>query len=264
MKRFLSPFETAIETSKKCVFKSNMKFIEILLLGILGGFFISLGAHGSIVISQTLGNIDEGLMKFASASIFPVGLMLIVIAGGELFTSNNMISFSFIEKKIKFRNVMKNWIIVYFSNYIGALLFAFAIVYSGMYTNSGVNNSAGELLVGIATKKVNLNLYELVIRGILCNIVVVMSVWMATAAQDVVSKISACWFPIMLFVLSGFEHSVANMFYLHAAQLINADITFTQVFSNLIPVTIGNIIGGGVIVPFIFYFAVYRPYCKNN
>lgn len=259
MSKYLNPYETAIETSKKCIIKSEMKTREIIILGILGGFFISLGAHASIVASQSLGKIDEGLMKFMAAAIFPVGLMFIVIAGGELFTSNNMITFAFIEKKIKFKRLIRNWIIVYFSNYAGALLLALAITFGGMYTLGNGYNQSGELLIKIAEKKIHLNFMEALLRGILCNIVVVISVWMATSAQDIVSKITACWFPIMLFVLSGFEHSVANMYYLHAADMINGNIQILDaLIKNLIPVTIGNIIGGGIIVPFMFYFAIYK------
>ncbi len=258
MNRYLNPYETALETLKKCVDKAETRSIETMLLGILGGFFISLGAHASIVASQSLGKIDEGVMKFMAAAIFPVGLMLIVIAGGELFTSNNMISFAYMEKKVSLKKLIKNWTIVYFSNYIGALIIAAAISAAGMYSMNGEYNQAGTLILKIAEKKIHINFLEAVLRGVLCNIVVVISVWMATAAQDIVSKIAACWFPIMLFVLSGFEHSIANMYYLHTAGMIGGKIEIADILKNLIPVTIGNIIGGGILIPVIFYIAIYK------
>ncbi|MCG0276826.1 MAG: formate/nitrite transporter family protein, partial [Thermosediminibacteraceae bacterium] len=191
--------------------------------------------------------------------VFPVGLMLVVICGAELFTGNNLMTFAVLKRKITATDLFRNWINVYFANFIGSVALAFLISKSGL-----LQGNVQELAFSIAQNKIFQNLTVPFIRGILCNILVVLAVFMATASQDIISKIFSCWFPIMLFVLSGYEHSVANMFFLPLAKFGGMDISWAQIFlNNLIPVTLGNIVGGAIIVPCMYfraYFAEPKDY----
>lgn len=250
--RMLTPDEIALATIEAGTKKANLPFYKMILLGILAGMFIGFGAHGSLSIMQTLKGIDVGLMKFLGAAVFPVGLMLVVVAGAELFTGNNLIALALMSKRITFSKMLKNWGFVYLGNFIGSVLLAFLICKSGL-----VNDSIRDLSINIAFNKVELTFSQALIRGILCNILVVLAVWMATGSKDIVSKIFSIWFPIMLFVLAGYEHSVANMFYIPLGKFLGANITWSEIaIKNLLPVTIGNIIGGAIFVCG-FYYLIY-------
>lgn len=245
-KNFLTPGEIIkvnIDTGMK---KSNLPFKNCMLLGILAGLFIGLGGLGNILISQTL--TDPGISKFAGACIFPIGLMLVVVCGAELFTGNNLMTLSILEKKITYKSLFKNWSVVYIGNFIGSILLVLAIFFSNTLSQSAI-----EKVVNIAQSKVELTFIEALIKGILCNIMVVLAVLFATAGKDIVSKVFACWFPIMLFVLCGFEHSIANMFFIPMGMILGAKITIVQLLFNLIVVTFGNIIGGAIIIPYIYH-----------
>lgn len=259
-KRMLSPVEIAQATVNSGINKANLSILKMILLGIFAGIFIGFGAHADITVMQTMKNIDIGMMKFFGAMVFPVGLMLVVIAGAELFTGNNLMTLALMDRKITIKGLLKNWGFVYLGNFIGSLLLAYFVSKSGL-----VAGPASELAKGIAEGKVSLAIGQAIIRGALCNMVVVLAVWIATGAKDVISKIFACWFPIMLFVLVGYEHSVANMFFIPLGKMLGANITWGQIWlNNLIPVTIGNIIGGGIIVPSVYYLCYLAPSKKKN
>lgn len=245
-KNFLTPGEIIKVTIDTGIKKSNLPFKNCILLGILAGLFIGLGGLGNILISQTL--TDPGISKFAGACIFPIGLMLVVVCGAELFTGNNLMTLSILEKKITYKSLFKNWSVVYVGNFIGSILLVLAIFFSNTLSQSAI-----EKVVNIAQSKVELTFIEALIKGILCNIIVVLAVLFATAGKDIVSKVFGCWFPIMLFVLCGFEHSIANMFFIPMGMIIGAKITIAQLLFNLIVVTFGNIIGGAIIIPYIYH-----------
>ncbi|CEN76943.1 formate/nitrite transporter family protein [Paraclostridium sordellii] len=245
-KNFLTPGEIIKVTIDTGIKKSNLPFKNCMLLGILAGLFIGLGGLGNILISQTL--TDPGISKFAGACIFPIGLMLVVVCGAELFTGNNLMTLSILEKKITYKSLFKNWSVVYIGNFIGSILLVLAIFFSNTLSQSAI-----EKVVNIAQSKVELTFIEALIKGILCNIMVVLAVLFATAGKDIVSKVFACWFPIMLFVLCGFEHSIANMFFIPMGMILGAKITIVQLLFNLIVVTFGNIIGGAIIIPYIYH-----------
>jgi formate/nitrite transporter len=223
----------------------------MFLLGIFAGVFIGFGANASIVVTQTLGsNVDGGLAKFFGAAVFPVGLMLVVMAGGELFTGNNLLTLAVLDKRITASRMLLNWSVVYLGNLVGSLVLAFMLAHSGLYGSE----SMAARSVEIATAKVSMTFMQAFIRGILCNILVVLACWMQAASPDMTGKILALWFPIMLFVLSGFEHSVANMFFIPVGKFIGAGITWRQFWiKNIIPVTLGNMVGGAVIVPLTYH-----------
>ncbi|MEG1310442.1 MAG: formate/nitrite transporter family protein [Romboutsia sp.] len=247
-KRFLTPSEVPeaiINIGKQ---KAELTTKSCILLGILAGVFIGLGGLGNIIFTQTLAGIDLGVAKFAGAMVFPVGLMLVVICGAELFTGNNLMSLAVINKKITLGEMFRNWGLVYLANFIGSLLLVLVVFYSGTLLGDAATKA-----ISIAESKVAINVPQAFLKGILCNIIVVLAVWMATAAQDITSKIFACWFPIMLFVLCGFEHSVANMFFMPMGMMLGANVTIIQFIINLTSVTLGNIVGGAIIVPFMYY-----------
>lgn len=258
-KRFLTPREVADATINVGIKKANLKISSCIGLGILAGVFIGFGGLGNILVTQTLGGIDAGLARLAGAAVFPVGLMLVVICGAELFTGNNLMTLAFMNKKITLSGILKNWSLVYVANFIGSVVLALAIFHAGILTGDAVSKA-----VAIAESKVALTIAEAIIRGILCNIIVVLAVWMATASQDVISKIFACWFPIMLFVLCGFEHSIANMFFIPMGILLGANITIGQLISNLLFVTIGNIIGGAILIPYVYNMVFIKNEISKN
>ena len=250
-KMFLAPGEIAdswIGIGKK---KANLSIMRMIVLGIFAGAFVGLGAHADIIVMQTMGKtMDIGLAKFMGAAVFPIGLILVVMAGGELFTGNCLISVSVLSKKEKMENMLKNWFFVYAGNFIGSIVMAYMLANSGLY---GVD--AAEKAIAIAEGKVNLLMSHAVIRGILCNIMVTLAVWMQSGAKDITSKIFILWFPVMAFVLSGFEHSIANMYFIPLGKFLGASITWSDMWiKNIIPVTIGNIIGGAVIVPIVYWY----------
>lgn len=225
--------------------KASMSNTNRILMSIMAGIFISLGAQGYMV---TYDNV------FLRAAVFPVGLMLIVIVGGELFTGNCLMTFALLQKKISASNYIKTMIQVFFGNFIGALIIVFFLYNANFYKN----NLLSETIVKIAHAKISLSFSTALIKGILCNILVSLGVWFAVTANDTTGKLLGSWFPVMLFVLCGYEHCVANMFTLPMGALLDHSITWSQiVVNNLIPVTIGNFIGGGIIIP-IVYNKVYR------
>ena len=240
--------ETWIENGYK---KGTTSSGNLLLLGILGGLFIGLGGHGNIVVNQLLSGVDPGLGKLAGAAVFPVGLMLVILAGAELFTGNNLMTLSVVNNRITFGQLLRNWFIVYIGNFIGSVLLALLLTKTNIYGAEAMAVRA----TAIAAGKVSFTFYGAVISGVFCNILVVLACWIQAGSKDMIGKLFAIWFPVMLFVLSGFEHSIANMFFLPLGMFLGAEITWTQIWStNILPVTIGNILGGAVFIPFIYHY----------
>ncbi len=254
-KRFLVPKEIAQATIDAGVGKAKLSIMQMIILGIFAGVYIGFGGQAAITISQTYGAIDLGMSKFLFAAVFPVGLMLVVICGAELFTGNNLMIMGCVNGNYTTKDLLRNWVTVYIANFVGSVILAILVAKSGLMTGA-----AAEKAIGIANAKVAIPFVEAIIRGILCNIVVVLAVWMATGGRDIISKIFACWFPIMLFVLCGFEHSVANMYFAPLGMFLGAPISWGQiVLNNLVPVTIGNIIGGAFIVGLMYLAAYITP-----
>lgn len=218
---------------------------KVFISGILAGLFIGLGYFGYLSIIESGVN---GASLFYGALIFSVGLVMILIAGGDLFTGNCLVTMGCFNKKYKFRLVAKNLGLVYLGNFVGALFLVALIYFGGM----GKNVEWGVLKIAIT--KTDATFIELLLRGILCNILVAMAVYISYASKNIAGKILAAILPVMLFVVSAFEHSVANMFVLFLGKTMGADISiFDILIGNLLPVTIGNIIGGGIIVPGAYF-----------
>lgn len=255
MNNFLTPAEIGQVWVKNGVNKAKLSISKMFLLGIFAGMFIGLGAHGFILATSAASSgMDAMVAKLIGAAVFPVGLILVILCGAELFTGNNLLSLAVLDKKITIGEMLRNWVVVYIGNLVGAIFLAALLAKSGLYTE-GVLTKA----VGIAESKVSMPFSAAVIRGIYCNILVVLSCWLQAGSKDMPGKIFGIWFPIMLFVFAGFEHSVANMTYIPLGIFLGADVTWGQFFvSNLLPVTIGNIIGGAIVVPFVYYYAFIR------
>ncbi len=265
-----------IVASKVGVGKVTSPWFTVLILGILAGAYIGFGGMLSTSITFDMAPIAGiGFKKFMAGSVFSVGLILVVIAGAELFTGNNLMISSVMTKDITLSNMTKRWILVYVANFIGSIVLALMLYFSGLWKTG--NGAMGAAAVGVAYGKVNLTFMEALIRAVGCNWLVCLAVWMALAARQIISKIWAIYFPIMAFVAMGFEHCVANMYFipagifLHSWAGVPAPLVFdpaslnwaTFLWKNLLPVTIGNIIGGAVFVGMSYWSAFLRPSPKT-
>ncbi len=246
-----------------CSAKIKCPFQKLIIKAILAGAMIALGASAGNVASHAITNV--GLARVASAVVFPVGLMMIVLLGGELFTGDCLMAMSFMTRKEKLSGIIRVLATVFLGNLIGASLVAFAAFYSCQFDYS--SGLLGAYTIKVALGKVNLSFWSALVSGVLCNILVCAAIIMAGAAQDVAGKLIAIFFVIMLFVVEGFEHCVANMYYITAGLIASHKNTYIQLaidqygltlemihtlniksyfINNLIPVTIGNIIGGAI------------------
>ncbi|MCX5751404.1 MAG: formate/nitrite transporter family protein [Candidatus Saganbacteria bacterium] len=265
----LTPFEIANYYCKKlCIEKAMMSDLKLVFLGVLAGLYVGFGsAIAILVLSDAQIFIGFGLSRIFAGAAFSVGIMLVVIAGAELFTGNNLMFMGVCNRKISFIKLIHKWLIVYFSNFIGAIFIAFLLFHSGLWK---VNEYAfGLSALKIANAKVSLTFIEALSRGILCNILVCLAIWMSYASKNIIGKIFAVFFPISTFVALNFEHSVANMTYVPFGLLLKGtevaivskqslnNLSWGSFFiNNLLPVTLGNIIGGALIVG-VFYWVVY-------
>lgn len=267
-KRMITPAEICDEVIASGVKKANLKLLPMCFLGILAGAFIAIGGYASSMAAHSIENV--GIAKMASGAIFPVGLILVILCGAELFTGNSLMVMPLMERKVQVKQVLRNWLVVYICNFIGSFIVAYLIFKSGLLeTNLG---KVGGYAIKIASVKGGLSFTKAFTSGILCNFVVCLAVWGAAASKDVVGKIFMIWFPIMAFVVSGFEHSVANMYYFSIGILASgneslvkaadigskiANVNFNHAIENLIPVTLGNIVGGAVFVG-LSYWIIFK------
>ncbi|SCG83941.1 putative formate transporter [Proteiniborus sp. DW1] len=258
-KRYLAPSEVAQAIIHSAETKASLSVTRMLILGIMAGMLIGFGAFANILITQTISNIDVGLSKFLGALVFPAGLMLVIFSGSELFTGNNLMTMALLDEKITFIKMIKNWFFVYLGNFIGSVILAYIVYNSGLVSENVLSTTQN---IGLA--KISLSFQTAFLRGFLCNILVVLAVWSASSAIDIGSRVLSIWFPVMLFVLSGFEHSVANMFYLPLAIFSGLPTSWKDIWiSNLIPVTLGNVASGGVFIPLVYYITYILPAKKN-
>ena len=229
--------------------KAALPGYKMVLLGILAGMFIGFGCH--VFVLATASEVTA-VSKLIGAALFPVGLMMVIFCGAELFTGNNLMTLALIKKEITWQGMLKNWVLVYLGNLIGSVLLAFLLAKSGLYAGSAM-----ERAMAVASSKAAMPFADAVIRGILCNILVVLACWFQAGSKEMSGKILAVWFPIMLFVFAGFEHSVANMTYIPLGMILGADVSIGSfLLGNLLPVTLGNLIGGALFIP-VFYTLAY-------
>jgi formate transporter len=237
----------------------HQTFGRTFVLSLLAGFYIAFGAQLSTVVSQDAALFSgQGIARVLTGSVFSVGLMLVVICGAELFTGNSLLANAVLHGEISWAHLLENWVVVLAGNFLGSLFFAWLMFESRLWEMGTVAEQA----MRIASLKCRLSFTEAFIRGILCNWLVCLAVFMATAARDVTGKLLCCYIPIMTFVASGFEHSVANMYFIPtglmlAQQLNRPDPALTWygfLVNNLLPVTLGNIVGGVVFVACAYWY----------
>ena len=240
--------------------KTGMSFGKTFLLGIMAGAFIALGGLGSQIASVCAPNPSVG--RLVSSVVFPIGLFMVLVGGAELFTGNCLIIVPVMSKKATVTGMLRNWAIVYLGNMVGAFFIALLANYSHTYTFA--DGALAEAVVSTAVAKSGISFTDGLLKGILCNILVCMAVWCSFAADELAGKVLSLWLPVMLFIIGGFEHCVANMYFIPAGMIasyvygISADglSLFGYFVTNLIPVTIGNIIGGGLCVG-VMYYLIY-------
>jgi formate transporter len=283
----LLPAEMALRAEKIGVSKARMKLFTLFALGILAGIFIALGAiFATTVTSPTMGVepttgaplanwLPFGITKLIGGFAFCLGLILVVVAGAELFTGNNLIIMAWANGQISTSNVLRNWGVVYVGNFSGAILTVLVVLLSGQYTFG--NGAVGLNALNIAQTKVGYGFVQAIFLGSLCNMLVCLAVWLVFSARSTTDKILVVIFPIAAFVAAGFEHSIANMYFIPMGLAIKqfaGEIFWSSIGSsaadyatltwgnfllyNLLPVTIGNIIGGAVGVGVVYYVIYLR------
>lgn len=250
-----SPKEIAVNYIGVAKAKTSLVWYKILILAVLAGAFIALGGALAVYAGSGTSGVQSALIKGA---VFPLGLILVVICGAELFTGNCLLIAPLINKDIKLLPALKNWGLAYLGNFIGAVLIAVLVVYSHTY-----NAEIAAACVSTAAAKCNAGFGYTLLKGILCNMLVCLAVWAAMASKNAGGKILAVYLPVFAFVVCGFEHSIANMYYITSGLMASAEYGIAAAglnFGNgllysLLPSTLGNIIGGGLIA--IAYWAVY-------
>jgi formate transporter len=260
--------------------KAGMDWVQMFFLSILAGAFIAVGAIFATTVLAGSGALPYGVARLLGGLVFTLGLILVIVGGAELFTGNNLIIMAFASKKVSLSALIRNWTIVYLGNFVGSILTAYLMFLTKQYTFG--SGAVGLTALNIANSKVGLDFIQAIALGIMCNALVCMAVWLTFSARSTADKIFAIIPPISAFVAAGFEHSVANMYFIPIGLLIKdwaansfwqlpaiaeagrtaahyADLTWgTFLINNLLPVTIGNIIGGAVMVGLIYWFVYLR------
>jgi formate/nitrite transporter len=238
------------KTINTLVNKAGLPVRSLIIRSIFSGLFIAFGGLGSHIFNTMTGT------SYLGAFVFPVGLISVILTGSELFTGNCLMVIPLADNKLGLKRLLKAWVIVYAGNYIGSLTAAFMVRISGLMTMADGRLEA--LMIGSAVAKTSAPAGILFSKGILCNFLVCLAVYCAMQADSTIGKIFSAYFPVMLFVLCGFEHSIANMYFISLGQL-SGEIGITGLFRNLIPVTAGNIIGG-----VLFALGMYYGYPKEK
>ena len=267
-----SPAEIARKVDQVGVKKAKLPLLNTLLLAVLAGAFIALGAIFAIVAS-TGSELGFGPTKVLAGTVFSLGLILVVVAGAELFTGNNLVAMAWASGNVSTAKIIRNWILVYLGNFIGAVSTALLVYWSGIWKADDFG--VGWTALKIAHAKSEISFVEGIFRGVMCNALVCLAVWLCQSGRSTMDKIFATIWPIAAFVAIGFEHSVANMFFLPFGIFLRNDGEFTSqsalddptllplewsdVWTNLLPVTIGNIIGGTLLVAGVYWLVYLRP-----
>ena len=276
----LVPADMASKAAAVGVAKANLGGYRMFALAVLAGAFISMGAIFATTVSAGSGALPYGVARLLAGLVFSLGLILVIVGGAELFTGNNLIVMALVEGKVTMAQLLRNWGIVYVGNFVGSIGTAVMLYLSEQYTFGG--GSVGLTALNTANHKAGLEFVPALMLGILCNALVCMAVWLCMSARTTTDKILSIVPPITAFVAAGFEHSIANMYFIPVALFIKSgadgefwgaigktaadfpDLTWGNFFvANLIPVTIGNMIGGVVMVGLIYWFIYLRPKWTN-
>lgn len=266
-----TPYEIAEVLCKVGRSKTELSLDKMFILAILAGVYIGFGAQLATTVGQDLVyTVGTGFSKFMEGAVFSVGLMLVVIGGAELFTGNNLIMLSLCNRKTTLMGLLRNWTIVYAGNFVGSILLVSIVFGGGLYAMGG--NAVGVKALMIANSKVNLTFVQALCRGIACNWLVCLAIWLSVSSDDITGKIFSCFFPIMAFVTSGFEHSIANMYFVPMGIFLKdvpsivaqsgldlSNLGWAEfLLKNLLPVTIGNLIGGAFFVATLYWYVYLR------
>ncbi|MDR3763707.1 MAG: formate/nitrite transporter family protein [Acidobacteriota bacterium] len=267
---YLSPKEVAESSIGITSGKASLSIGKMLVLGFLAGAYIAFGALASTLVSHDLPLVGVG--RLVTGMVFSAGLMMVLIGGAELFTGNILIWTGVLSGKVGVGAMLRNWFWVYVANFLGSLAVVAMMYYSGLWGTN--NNMVGAYALKIAVGKCGLTFTSALMRGILCNWLVSLAVWMSWSCKDIVSKVFAVFFPITLFVAANFEHSVANMYYIPAGLLLKANPAMVDaahladkvgvltwhsfLINNLLPVTIGNILGAALFVASAYWFSYLK------
>ena len=273
-----TPPQMLEKTSAIGVTKSSLRLLPLLLLAILAGMYIAFGGVFSTVIATGTNTVlPYGIVKLLQGLVFSLGLILAVVGGAELFTGNMLMIIPFLERKIRFNSLLRNWLVVYIGNLVGSLIVALLIISAGSYRLAG--GLLGTTMLSIADSKMHYSFLQAISLGILCNILVCLAVWLSYSARNTTDKILSIIFPISAFIAAGFEHSVANMYLIPVALLLkNIDPGFVAgsglnlsalswgdfFLHNLLPVTLGNMVGGIIFVGIAYYLAYHRNDLNND
>ena len=258
-----APSEVARRIQTVGVAKARMETLPLLMLGMLAGAFIGLGSMLFVIVKADT-TLGFAASQVGGGLVFSLGLVLVIVAGADLFTGNNLLAMAWADGRITSAQVLRNWLLVCAANFVGAAGLALLVFLSG---HTGMNDGAvGRAAVRIALAKQALPAWEAFFRGVLCNVLVCMAVWMAMAGRSVVDKAVAVIFPISAFVAAGFEHSIANMYLFPLAMLVQQAagavagqpaVTWSGMGANLAVVIAGNLLGGSVLVG-LTYHLIYR------
>ncbi|MGB4968960.1 MAG: formate/nitrite transporter family protein [Saprospiraceae bacterium] len=260
-----SPNEIAARIESVGVVKARLPILSMIMLGVLAGVFIGLGAMFYVLVSSDL-NLSFGVARLLGGLVFSLGLILVIVAGAELFTGNNLLVMAWADGKLTIGEVFRNWIIICLSNFLGASGLAILV-----YVSKHSDMNGGEVALNyikIASVKCTISFQQAFFSGILCNIFVCLAVWMAQAGRSIIDKVIVIVFPVSAFVACGFEHSIANMYIVPMAILLKTQhtgvlnvefISWIGFIKNLVAVILGNLIGGSVFVAMIYYVIYGRP-----
>ena len=272
----LIPPEMAAKAEQLGVKKAHMNVVSVFVLAVLAGAFISLGAIFSTTVTAGAGeSLPYGVTRLLAGLVFSLGLILVIVGGAELFTGNNLIVMAWASRKVSTALLLKNWIVVYAGNFVGAIGTAALIFYSGQFAFG--QGAVGAAALATASGKTGLGFFQALALGVLCNALVCLAVWLTFSARTTTDRILAIIPPITAFVAAGFEHSIANMYFIPVGLFIKAgapetfwasigktvadypNLTWGNFFfNNLVPVTLGNIIGGAVLVGAVYWFVYLR------
>ena len=273
----LLPADMAAKAEQIGVKKAHLNPVSMFVLAVLAGAFIALGAIFSTTVVAGAGDtLPYGVTRLLAGLVFSLGLILVVVGGAELFTGNNLIVMAWASRKVSTRLLIQNWMIVYLGNFVGAVGTAVLVYLSGQFTFG--KGAIGAAALATANAKVGLDFVPAVALGILCNALVCLAVWLTFSARTTTDRILAIVPPITAFVAAGFEHSIANMYFIPIALFVKAGapesfwanigqapadyprLTWDRfLFNNLLPVTLGNLVGGAVLVGAIYWFVYLRP-----
>lgn len=264
-----SPRQIAERVATVGVAKARLPLLPMLMLSVLAGAFIGLGALYFVIVRSDPA-LSFALKQVLGGMAFALGLILVIVAGAELFTGNNLLVMAWADRKISTFELLRSWAIVCAGNFVGATGLALLVFLSGHPETNG--HAIGREYLSIASAKLAMPFWAAFFRGVLCNALVCLAVWMALAGRSVVDKVVAIVVPVSAFVAAGFEHSVANMYLIPMAMLLQRfgatgstpAITLAGLFDNLLPVLLGNIIGGSVLVGLVYHLIYHRTPVSNS